>query len=799
MSGTEEKRGAPAARTLPEHNHVLEAVAVAFLAGCRLAVYLEPGAWMWWVCLAGAALAFLLKKLGRRTAAGVMLCALMLGALRTQAALSPSQPKPGSYEAAGYVYGEPSLREGDRVAFTLGDVTLDGMPCAGRAYCTVYYGDEGPPELFDGAAVRFDGRVYLPDGKSGAPRSDFRMWMLQNGMSFGIASSAGLSVENTRQTAPVKDAASRARGSFQAALNGTMGDESRLAMAMLMSYREGLAQEENEAFQTLGIAHVMSVSGLHVGLMGGLLIALLNRVRLRRAWQVPVVAAFLTAYCALTGFSAASMRASVMLTLALIARVLGRRTDPFASLSAAALAVLAVKPLQAFSAGFVLSFCAVAGITLLYPVFLSAFGRAFPAGLRDGAGRGPFSRRLRNMARRRLGRPGELLCVSLAAQIGVLLPTAAYFHRLPLYGVAINLLVVPYMGLLVPVYALALATASVPWLGGWVGALASLMSRWLLAAVELLATLPYASVRVASPPAALLCALALIAAAVSRRMRAGAGRRAAAVGLLCVLGAAGAYIARPAELRYIQLSVGQADAALVMDGRSTIAIDVGEDGLAVADYLLDEGRDLDALYLTHLHADHVAGVDQLLKSGIQIKRAYLPVNGAEQRLDPEMLAVLSRLREAGVPVTELAAGDELRYNKAGVKVLWPVGESVRSGQDANDLPLVLAVDLDGYTLMSASDLTGRYETYAAIPCDVLKVAHHGSSAGTGEAFLDFAAPRLALVSCSPNNRSLPSEAVLDRLDDRGIEVLRTDLCGDITLTIRDGRLCATPYKARTDE
>ena len=231
-----------------------------------------------------------------------------------------------------------------------------------------------------------------------------------------------------------------------------------------------------------------------------------------------------------------------------------------------------------------------------------------------------------------------------------------------------------------------------------------------------------------------------------------------------------------------------------MDGNVTLAVDVGEYGTKARDYLLAEGRDVDALFLTHLHLDHVAGVTALLEAGIRIRQVYLPVGAAWQQVDPKALEVLAALEDQGVPMAELAAGEELRYNKVGIRCLWPVREKLRGGQDANDLPMVLSIDLDGYRLLSASDLNGTYEAYAAAPCDVLKVAHHGSRHSTGDEFLAFVAPAMALITCQEGNAALPAPETLGRLADRGIPVYRTDQRGDITLTVTEGRLALRTYK-----
>ncbi|MEG0269260.1 MAG: ComEC/Rec2 family competence protein [Clostridia bacterium] len=769
---------------------------LAFLAGCIFAVNLDAGLWLWVLCLFGAALFLLLRLLGKRAAYALLLCVFALGVLRAQASLSPTQPLPGEYEITGYVYGQAKPRAADRIGFTLTEVSLNGQRQKGKAYCSVYWKDT-PPALYDGAQLRFTGRVYLPEGKSGAPHSDFRLWMLQNGMTFGITTSKKLQFENTPQSAPWKNGAFRIQSALGAMLSKTMGTGAPLAMAMLLNNREGLADEEIKAFQTLGIAHIMSVSGMHVGLLGSLLMVLLNAIKLRKSAQIPIVGLFLMGYCALTGFSASSIRATVMLLFALLASRVGRMPDPLTTIAAAMLIVLLDDPLQAYSAGFVLSFSAVTSIALLMPVFVDAIDRAFPPKQREARAHRSWMRRFGDALMRHLGRPRDAFCLSLAAQIGVLLPTAITFHRLPLYGVFINLLLIPYVGLLIPLYFLALLFAPIPLLGMAIGTLAKGMGNGLQAAVSLLATLPYASIRVPSAPMLVVLGTVLCILIFSRFLRGKTLHRACAALLIAALMAGGAYAARPQKLRYIQLAVGQEDAALLFDGNQTIAIDVGSDGIAVADYLLSEGRDLDALYLTHLHPDHAAGVHYLLEQGIGIRQVYLPINAELQILHPSFLSVTEALSKAGIPMKELAAGDKLRYNEATVKVLWPKRETIRRFQDANDLPLVLCLDLKGYTLLSTSDLNGVYESYAAVPCDVLKVAHHGSAKSTGDDFLDFVRPRIALVSCSAGAKALPSPKTLDRLNAHGITLCRTDATGDITITIQGGQLCVTPYKVRS--
>ena len=779
-----------------EKNHFLFWAGLAFWGGCVLAAYVKGGWWLAPLLAVTLAVFVLLALKGAPVELALIPAMMVLAMMYTTPRLGFDAPPALRYEQIeGYVYGAPRVREDHRVTFTLANYTLDGQRAKGRAYCTVYFGDEEMPQLFDGAKLRFSGRLYIPGEKSGAPRFDFRRWLMRSGMNCGISISdaAGVEVLNTPETAPWKDWSWRLRNLFVQGLERTMGEEAGIASAMLLGEKENVSEVEYAAFQNLGVAHVLAVSGLHVAMLGALVMAVLKRLIRRPSARIWVLAVFLLFYSGVTGFSPSSLRAAFMLLINEGCALMHRKRDPLTVFGFSLMLVLLFDPVQATAAGFILSFAAVGGIVIYLPGFRYLKEKWLPSEEIRFIGKKRLKDKLHRLGLRCVHGLLDVLAVSLSAQLGTLLPVMYYYHSLPLYGLLVNMLVVPFVGVLLPLFGLALLTCWIPWVGSGVGFVASFLSRGLMWALEGLSQLPYATIRVATPSYWwMVCGVGILLC-LGFIFRANWKQRAAAIALLAAVATAGTFLTKLPDTRYVQLAVGQGDAAMLFAGDETVAIDVGADGTATMDYLSDAGRDLDALILTHLHLDRMGGVSALLESGFKVDRVYLPVNGDKQALDEECLAVMDLFAREDIPVYWLARGDRLEFGDVVIDVCWPDGEKLRTGQDANDLPLVLSIDLGGCTILNTADLTGRYEMYAVQPCDVLKVAHHGSWDSTSPEFIAAADPSMAIVSCA-SGRVLPYPETLQRLADAGVDIFRTDENGDITIWMgRDGAVLS-PYR-----
>ena len=243
-----------------------------------------------------------------------------------------------------------------------------------------------------------------------------------------------------------------------------------------------------------------------------------------------------------------------------------------------------------------------------------------------------------------------------------------------------------------------------------------------------------------------------------------------------------------AGLALHMMDVGQAQALLLTCGGESALVDTGlpETGGRVADYIRRQGvRGLKYLFVTHPHSDHCGGARRMLEDV-----------GAETLVIPEYLSPEAALVTAGDWVgstdTQIAVthtGEQFQLGEAVISVLHPA--SGNGIEDMNDLSLVLLVEYTGKRLLLTGDISREVELQLPDigPVDVLQVPHHGSGGSSCREFLEDISPDYALISCGKNNDyGHPHDSVLERLEDVGAVVHRTDREGTLVVTVREGQI-----------
>lgn len=735
--------------------------ALLMMAGIALG-FQAPTSAMPMLCVSAALAGLLLLGRRRTRAAGCLPLTFLLGAALGIRTANPMLPPEGDAQVTGVVAGEVDFRaEKGQVRVILRDVMLNGERIASGAYWTFYLkADEKIPDcLTPGARISMTAEVYHPQGQRNPHGYDFRQALRQKNILIGLYGAAKL--QALPDGLSLYGLAARFNHRMAQTLRDVCGEEAgQLASAVLLGMRDEVPDEEQEQFRRLGIAHILSVSGFHVGVLVALLALLMMPVKHRRL-RIALTLPMLLAYAFLTGGNAPAVRAVLLWALVCWGRIRHKRVLMLHVLCASAMIQLMFAPAQLFSASFQMTYgvmAAICGIT---------------------AQTAPNAQKKRGWK----GKILSLLSVSAAAQFGVLLPELYWFGRVPLLGIAVNVLLVAGMNVLLLLDWVTLLLTPIPWLAALPGAATRAVSEGFLRLVNALGR--FAPTLWTRQPDAwvvlgwLLVFVALLPFGKSRNRWQNRKKRLPMLAAGAVLMATILLPAPFSGTEYMQLDMGNADAAVLRQEKHVLVVDAGEYGGDLASYLRAEHLPVDLLVLTHLHSDHAGGVRELLDEGIPIRRCVMPSGALAADFDEEVLPLLARMEANGTVIETVRRGDILQWAEGKLTVLFP--PEGFSASNANDGSMALLVEAEGVKLLLTGDLSARYGQYAAVSADVVKAAHHGSKNGTTQAFLDESAPSAVLVSTKRENaadylRGITDADVYSTLESGAIIIRMADSC-----------------------
>ena len=751
----------------------LAAACAAYLAGVWLTgVFCAPMTVILVLCALFSGLGLLCRARRRSAFFCVLALMLLIGHGRAAWVLSirDAATEPG-VTLTGTV-----VRKLSDTRVCLADVTVDGETrLSRRAVVTLMLEEgEGARTVSVGQAVSGTGRLFEQEGVRNPGGMDGRIAALCGGYELSGYLLPGWSTAGKGRFSVI-EAFRLAREALCARAEQLFGDQAGLFQAVMLGSRMQLDADTVQAMRLSGIAHVLTVSGMHLSLMAYAMRRLLRRLRIGRRGRFAAQTVLLGLFCLLTGGAPGTVRAYLMTLIRELAPLTGRRYDPLNALAAAALMMAAANPLLPRSASFQFSFFVVLGILLLSRQIASALT-------------GEKRRRGRSVL--------HSLSLSLSAQIAALPMQLMLYGYVPLLALPMNVI----CGALLPVLLLGgwgtmLVSAASPGLGCALGALVNWPAR-LLERLSLAASCcAWGLLRLPAPLGVTVLLDALLMAVCSRRVRV-SGRRARKAFFLAALMAC-TYLPRfDGSVRYVQLDVGQGDGALLRSGRHALIVDVGpEDSYAMLRYLRHEGLHVDAVVLSHLDVDHAGALATLLASEVAVPRLVMAVGAQEGEIAPAVSQALDLARGEGVRIEWVRAGDAIEAAGFTLDVLSP--DDALSG--SNERSLVLTGEVGGMTLLTLGDLPADCEMEAIPDCDILKVSHHGSKYATSTALIGAASPQVALISVGRNSYGHPSERVLGDLAAVGAQVLRTDQCGCITVRAgEDGPRALTLLRGNDD-
>ncbi len=566
--------------------------------------------------------------------------------------------------------------------------------------------------------------------------------------------------------------------------------------AVILGERRGLDADIRDLYQRNGIAHLLTISGLHLSMISMAVYGLLRKSGMGYGMAGIAGGLLLAAYGIMTGASPSVVRALLMALCGYLAAYLGRTYDLLSALALAGICLAWQSPYMLLQSGVQLSFAAIFGIGAAAPWLARQMGLEQQMDAERQMGTEPEA-----------GAKGFHVRRILAASVGmqlVTLPIVLYhFFQFPVYGIFLNLLVVPLMGIVVASGIAGILAGSFCRVAGRfaIGSGCGILRlyEWLCRIFE---TLPASNLILGRPHFWQIgIYYGILAACVMMDGKRPPWRRwqTGIVRLLVFF-----LILLPFPSRGLQvtfLDVGQGDGiciqadgyVILVDGGSSDERELGEQTLEP--FLKSQGiTKVDYAVVSHGDQDHVSGLLYLMQSArdISVSHVILPKAGQS---DPVYGQLEQLVNGQGGSCCWMDEGDRLELGRLCMECLYPstsgkeqerLTESPAASSDRNEHSLVLRVTYGEFRMLLTGDMSSEGERRILERMEpgrmhVLKVAHHGSRTASSPAWLDAICPVWAVVSCGRDNRyGHPHPEVIQSLQERDIAVWETTACGAVT-------------------
>lgn len=567
--------------------------------------------------------------------------------------------------------------------------------------------------------------------------------------------------------------------------------------AMLLGDKGDMNPDIKGLYQRNGIAHIIAVSGLHITLLGMGFCRMLRKIYIPLPMANVLAFFFVVCYGQLTGSQASSVRSIIMFSLYLLAQILHKTYDLLTSMMLSATILLCVQPLYASYGGFLLSFFAVAGLSVVLPWLNDIF---FQKGLVDrivytDSKKEKIIQKIKSFVIASFMASLSVAIVSLPIQI-------LLFHTYSVYSVLINILIAPLIGILL---FLGVMGVIFIWHFPALGEILFFLCHVILFLFEKICTtfdtLWFAHPIIAEPSEIKIGVyyVVLILLLLGTRIELSGTRKknglykGVIAGILLLNSIFLCIHARFSNKLYM-MDVGQGDCFVVEEkGGMTFLVDGGSSSVSevgkrrMISFLKSHGiGQVDYVFLSHADKDHTDGVLEMLKTpaydAVKIKYLVLTKYAKGNELYEELIEAADK---AGTKVMYIASDFSLQSGDCEIRCIYPSKQLEDDVIDENDRSMMLQIKIGSTDILFTGDLTQCIEeeliadhVLKGYCADILKVGHHGSKYSSSDAFLQQIKPKLSLISAGRSNRyGHPHEETIERIEDVGSNWITTSEMG----------------------
>lgn len=548
-----------------------------------------------------------------------------------------------------------------------------------------------------------------------------------------------------------------------------------LILGIILGNSNLLDEGELTLYRNLGLAHILAVSGLHIGIISGFLIFLFSRLGIKRGYNYILTLSIIWIYAILIGYSPSTLRACLMISILFLANLSHEPYDSLNTVFLSMFILLIFNPFYLFSVSFQLSFLATISIILITPKVLQWFY--------------PLKGKLVNS-----------LSGIIAVNIGLFPISAYYFNSLPVLGVLANLITIPLLsisliiGMLMIIFNYLLPFANLP-----LGIILNLLLNLNSIILKLLGDLPMISLSIFSPEVSTIALyyilLSMAFGFINLRYIDMKIKKMLFYYLLVILLITTISTSFDENIEIHFIDVGQGDSILIHTKESNYLIDTGgsfNDEYDIGKnitlpYLLKNGiKKLDGIIITHFDSDHSQGLE-VLANNIKVKSLYASYVPEDSKYIINTLNDLNKI---------------ILDRNTTLDILWPKNSINIDNYSDNNKSLVLLLSHFNHKVLFTGDIEKEVEDQilnSIDQVDILKVAHHGSKTSSTTNFLNKVRPKYSIISVGRNNfYNHPNQDVIERLMDIVSTIYRTDEMGLIKIILDKNDINIIQYIKNND-